>query len=127
VLEVEQQLDGSPGYYMTPDGARELDIAIFRHMGEHAAFFKAVLSGKGGAYAARFLRDYQMRTVIEKLKMTPTTMPREVLAAYITGVKLQLIMWWLDNDMPYPPEEMGRMAADLAMNGLRNIQPLPYA
>jgi hypothetical protein len=50
-----------------------------------------------------------------------------VLAAYITGVKLQLIMWWLDNDMPYPPEEMGRMAADLAMNGLRNIQPLPYA
>ena len=39
--------------------------------------------------------------------------PVRIAANHLVMSLVMLIQWWLDNDMPYSPEEMGRFAAQL--------------
>ena len=48
-------------------------------------------------------------------------LPAPVLIHFLTGAIFNLIAWWLDNDMPYPPEKMDEMFLQLAMNGLQSL------
>ena len=44
--------------------------------------------------------------------------PMEILTTHCAGSLLTLLTWWLDNDMPYPPEEMNEMFQQLTMLGI---------
>jgi len=35
------------------------------------------------------------------------SVPLEIAAHHIVTSSISLIQWWLDNQMPYPPERMG--------------------
>ena len=48
---------------------------------------------------------------------TPSV-PPPVMANYLAGALLTLLIWWLDNNMPYPPERMDEMFQALAMPGV---------
>jgi hypothetical protein len=50
-------------------------------------------------------------------RQTPS-IPPPVMAAYLAGALLTLLTWWLDHDMPYPPERMDEIFQDLAMPGV---------
>ena len=41
------------------------------------------------------------------------TLPVPVLANYLATELFALLKWWLDHDMPYPPERMDDMFHDL--------------
>jgi len=49
--------------------------------------------------------------VLERLKLLipveqQANAPLEMIAAYVTGALNATLVWWLENDQPYPPEEM---------------------
>jgi AcrR family transcriptional regulator len=94
---------------------------IFRLVEENADLYRAILSGRGAAVITRYIRGY-MADVI-RLRLTPeieagiTNVPVDVLANFITGVKLSMVMWWLENDMPYEVDTIARMCTDLSVNG----------
>jgi hypothetical protein len=39
--------------------------------------------------------------------------PLDAAVAHLMSSLVMLIRWWLDHDMPYPPERMGQIAAEL--------------
>jgi AcrR family transcriptional regulator len=39
--------------------------------------------------------------------------PLDVAAYHIASASIALILWWLEQGMPYPPEQMGRIYRDL--------------
>ena len=41
------------------------------------------------------------------------SIPFEVAVIHLMVSLVMLLRWWLDNNMPYPPERMGRIAAEL--------------
>jgi AcrR family transcriptional regulator len=41
------------------------------------------------------------------------TVPLEVAVSHLMSSLVMLIRWWLDHDMPYSPERMGQIAAEL--------------
>lgn len=43
------------------------------------------------------------------------TVPPEVAASHMVRAIIHLIQWWVNNDMPYPPEKMGVIYADLIL------------
>jgi hypothetical protein len=45
-------------------------------------------------------------------------MPIDLVANYLVGAVLQLLDWWLANDMPYSVEEMETMFLKLIRQGL---------
>lgn len=43
------------------------------------------------------------------------TVPVEVAISHLMSSLVMLLRWWLDHDMPYPPERMGQIAAELVI------------
>ncbi|MFQ5924173.1 MAG: TetR-like C-terminal domain-containing protein [Anaerolineales bacterium] len=41
-----------------------------------------------------------------------------MLAKYLTGGLISLFEWWIENEMPYSPDEMDKLFRDLAMPGI---------
>ena len=42
-----------------------------------------------------------------------SSVPVDVAISHLMSSLVMLIRWWLDHDMPYPPERMGQIAAEL--------------
>jgi len=41
-----------------------------------------------------------------------------VVAQYLAGAFLNLLKWWVEAEMPYPPEQMDAMFQQLALPGV---------
>jgi hypothetical protein len=101
----------------------------FQHVQERADLYRAILSGQGAARVTGNIRDYLAAQIREKYVANysdpRSAIPIDVLANYLVGVKLSMIIWWLEKGMPYPPEEMARMCARLAFEGLGKLMKSP--
>jgi hypothetical protein len=53
------------------------------------------------------------------------SVPIEVFSNYFAGSLLGLVTWWLESDMPYPPEQMTEMFQKLFFQGARQVLGLP--
>ena len=49
------------------------------------------------------------------------SVPPRVIVPYLVGALLALLTWWLDHDMPYPPERMDEMFRQLAVPAVSAI------
>jgi hypothetical protein len=66
-------------------------------------------------YLAKVVADDINRT-LKALNVTPN-MPVDAIGCTFAGAQIGLITWWIENDMPYTPEQMGRMLFDLMEQG----------
>ncbi|EAT58261.1 TetR/AcrR family transcriptional regulator [Chlorobium ferrooxidans] len=91
----------------------ELNIVLelFRHTGEHHRLYKAIAGKQSGEMIMKYLHRYLYtlligpHTEMMKERVTPPV-PVEVITHHLVSSLLSLITWWLDNNMPYPPEKM---------------------
>nr|WP_239565456.1 TetR/AcrR family transcriptional regulator [Brevibacillus fulvus] len=93
-----------------PVGATAL-ISLFEHVAEHADFY-AVMLGKRGfpGFMASMTQLFQtyFQSLLENCSKhdNRSDVPKEITIRYITSAYLGVILWWLENGMPYPPEYM---------------------
>ena len=101
------------------------DLLTFLHVQQHADLYRAVLRGQGAVEITRAVRDYLAGHIRETCTLRhpdiDLSMPLEVLANYLAAVKLNMVIWWLDSGMPYPPQEMAAMCSRLTMFGAAPI------
>jgi hypothetical protein len=45
----------------------------------------------------------------------------EVLAAFMAGAQVGVLMWWVNQNMPYDAATMGRMTEDICIKGLAHV------
>ncbi len=99
------------------------DSTDYRHVQEHAAFYRAILGPHGSPTFLVRVRAYLAEnfcTRILKDLIPPGKQPRLPLgfiAHALAGAQLGSLLWWLENDMPFPPEAMARMGAELNLLG----------
>ena len=53
--------------------------------------------------------------------------PLSLVADYVAGALLTALTWWLDNDLPYTPEQMDAMFGQLVGPGVHAILGIPAA
>lgn len=104
-----------------------LDIASasdFEHVAEHAAFYRVMLSERGSmAFTVRvldYLASVCLTDMVEPLEAEgkQPRIPPGFIAHILAGAQIGVMRWWLQNDMPHTPDEMGVMGRDLMVNGL---------
>ena len=122
--ELIAKIDAVSGHLLR--GEREAEELIaFQHARENADLYRAILSGKGAAEILRGIRDHLAARIREKCVAerpgVELAIPIEVVANYMAAVKLNMIIWWLDQGMPYPPEQMAAMCARLVWEGAGGI------
>ncbi len=99
------------------------DSTDYRHVQEHAAFYRAILGPHGSPTFLVRVRAYLAENFCARIlkDLTPPgkqpRLPLEFIAHALAGAQLGSLLWWLENDMPYPPEAMARMDAELNLLG----------
>lgn len=103
---------------------RTPEVLTFRHVAEHAALYKVLLSDRGMGHVIYRIINYITRYVQIKMlasNFKPSSVPEALIAQHIAGSLFAMLSWWLANDQPYTPEEMAEMAHILCTNGVASV------
>jgi AcrR family transcriptional regulator len=98
-------------------------LELFRHVQENHQFFQAMLRGHAGDVLWETGQVLLSRNIEQALttacaeKGSPSV-PLPVVAQYLAGAFGSLLKWWLEAEMPYPPEQMERIFQQLALSGV---------
>jgi len=129
--ELMQQMKALSALSFTAEAQRAEDELVFRHVQAHADLYRAILTGQGAAEITRGIRDFVAGRIREHCAQQypdhAASIPLDVVANYLAAVKLNMVIWWLDRGMPYPPEHMAEMCARLAMQGAGPVLELAAA
>jgi AcrR family transcriptional regulator len=104
-------------------------LLVFKHAGENANLYQIILRGGSATTAAgRFREIISMAAssffgtnLIQTDDGAQPTVPLDVLANYFAGSLLSLVTWWLENGMPYPPEQMADIFRQLFFQGAQSV------
>jgi AcrR family transcriptional regulator len=108
-------------------------LLAFQHAAENADLYRVILKGEGATRGSSLIRviieDSVMGFFKDWLAKFPDAgqprIPLKVAASYFSTSLLGFITWWLENDMPYPPEKMKEMFIDLFFMGARQAMGVP--
>lgn len=86
-------------------------LGIFRHVADQHRLFKAMIGTRGIDLVHRATLDMlteRARSAIDTRSASgdPAGIPPDARAAFAAGSLMAFLGWWLDHDMPYPPETM---------------------
>ncbi|HEU4324598.1 MAG TPA: TetR/AcrR family transcriptional regulator [Roseiflexaceae bacterium] len=119
VFQSQHQSSSSP----QAGPVEHLSLRFFRHAAEYRPLYRAMVGRQSGA----MLHSYAQHLLSEQLRehlalFAPCSgapaVPVEVAVAYLTSALLGLLIWWLDHDLPYPPEQIDAMFRRLVWPGL---------
>jgi len=65
-----------------------------------------------------------VRLARERPSIRPV-IPLEVFSNYFAGALLGSLTWWLENDLPYPSQQMAEMFETMFFQGARQALRLP--
>jgi AcrR family transcriptional regulator len=111
-------------------------LELFRHTGQHQKLYKAIAGKQSGEMILKYLHKYLYdmlivphKALVKNKKHPPV--PPEIMTNWIVSSLLSLMIWWLENDMPYSAEEMDEMFRRLTMPGIeaalgRKVQKREY-
>jgi AcrR family transcriptional regulator len=86
-------------------------IKIFEFVQSHTELARVLLGSKGKD-------DLIQRLIANKQYFAPSAasnIPPEIVTNHFMSASIEMIQWWLDHDMPYPPDQMGRIFATLIL------------
>lgn len=82
---------------------------IFAYARQHADLYKVMLRGEGGAKASqRFTNIIREETIkrLKQIKGLDLKIPLDIFAVFFSGTLIEMVTWWLEEEQPYPIEEM---------------------
>ena len=107
--------------------SREINLEsitlILRQISRHADFFRVLLAEESPPAFLNTVRDYIMRVGLQWLTMMQpkgenSRVSTEVASNFVGSAFLGVIGWWLENDMPDPPETLAEQLLTLTSLGL---------
>ncbi len=102
--------------------------SIFEHAARYADLYRIILRGEGRSSATERLHEIIIRSansyiegrlVRERPNIRPL-IPYDVFTNYFAGALLGTVTWWLENSLPYPPQQMAEMFERILFQGARN-------
>ncbi len=93
---------------------------IFDHARENADLYKVMLRGEGSGKAAERFLNIIKNEVTKRLKTVKDLamkVPLDIFSVFFSGTLVELVTWWLEEDQPYPIEEMVQYYQQLLLFG----------
>jgi AcrR family transcriptional regulator len=108
---------------LDPGANPQGDVEDFHHVAQYAQFYKVMMSENGSMkFMVRVQRylTYGMEQALRRYlpEGHEPAIPLDALAAMLAGVEIGVMMWWIENDMPYTPEAMSRLCDRFSGPGL---------
>src|SRR5947209_2357434 len=84
---------------------------LFRYVQEHSEVMRVLL--RSHSLLQRIIGAVAQNIAGEHTPLPDSSVPVEIAAHHIVTSSISLIQWWLDAQMPYPPERMGTIYHEL--------------
>lgn len=122
-LVSREELPQKMGDRLSYDQTREALIDEFEHVAENAAFYRVMLGEKGVWSFVHALQEYIYTSSLKRLLAIRGKKPKspvevELVLSYIASAYIGVIQWWLENDMPHPPEDMADKMMTIYRDGV---------
>jgi AcrR family transcriptional regulator len=82
-----------------------IGVLLFRYVQQQSEVVRVLLMSH--ALLQRSIEIATQKVVSEHTFLPDSVVPLEIAAHHIVASSISLIQWWLDHQMPYPPERMG--------------------
>ncbi len=120
--ELKRRVDPPSVERLAADEVGQPYLVAFEHAAENSTLYRILLSGHAAAPIARRFREYIAGNFKERMRMLfpkyqgPT--PIDVLANFVAGSLIMMILWWLEAGIPYSAAEMARMTQTMTSQGI---------
>ena len=97
---------------------------FFIHAHNNRELYMAMSESGGGEQLLEIGRQHMQNHIEAHLLQFPSLeqeFPLPVITNFLAGSLLTMILWWLEQDEPYSPQEMDDMFNALAMPGIRRL------
>ncbi len=98
-------------------------LLVFQHVADNADLYRVMLKTNAAGTINDNIRRYLAVRILYSLEQTPHAAPTpvslEILSQYVASALKGLLIWWLEHDMPYSPDEMARQYHALMLPTLR--------
>jgi AcrR family transcriptional regulator len=88
-------------------------LKTFQHIHDHRELISRVLGERGHMLIANRFMDYFSALMIDDLThhvhKIPIYLPAPFVANYLLGAQMRLIVWWIEQDIDYTPQQMTDM------------------
>jgi len=101
-------------------------LTFFRHAYMHHDLYRAMREGGGVDVIMEAARRHLSEDIENHLTaLFPSgrdiDIPKPVITNFLAGAMLSLLMWWLEEERPYSPEEIDAMFQRLAISGVEGL------
>lgn len=100
-------------------------MEFFQHAQENHRLFKSLIWGSGSDFIVRAMHNHMdvhfENMLQEKLGSLTNPVLVKMVAHQITGTMMTLLHWWLDQKMPFSPQEMDTYFHDLVVPGVEQV------
>ncbi len=99
-------------------------LEFFIHASDNKELYMAMSESGGGEQLLEIGRQHMQNHIEAHLIHFPSIgkeIPLSVITNFLAGSLLSMIIWWLEQKMPYTPKEMDDMFNALAMPGIRSL------
>ncbi len=102
-------------------------VRMLEHLRTHARFYRVMLGQNGDPGFAERIRRYVEKRLRRSL---PEAMPGDAMMvdfclSYMSSASVGAILWWLDHEMPYAPEELAALSYRLTAANLQAVFGYP--
>ena len=92
---------------------------LFQFVQGNYELVKVLLNSTNTMTLLRPVQELALQEVMEQLPPgTSETIPADVSAGFLISSLIMMIRWWVENDRPYSPEQMGAYTAGLVIRPL---------
>ena len=93
-------------------------ITIFEHIHANAKFYRVMLGKNGDPLFAEKIRQYVQERIWRSL---PPEQQKDddyfdLYLSYSSSASVGAVLWWLEHDMPYTPEQMATISYQISAN-----------
>lgn len=101
-------------------------VRMFEHIRSNAKFYRVMLGKNGDPAFTEKVRQYIkkriQRSLPEGLLNEKTLL--DLYLSYSSSASIGTVLWWLENEMPYSPEEMAMISYQLSIANLSSLSGL---
>ncbi len=122
--ELMAQLTPVTPEHLTMDVPTRNLVLLYQHVAANADFYRVMFGDHGVPAFMRRLRhiiaQWSLARVeaLRALGVPLASLSAEFIANYMSGAVIGIIAWWLENNMPIPPEVLARHTLELSVSGL---------
>lgn len=95
---------------------------VFEHAQKHSELYLLLMASRGSSDLLERVYEVAAEGITRMSKPRPDApVPFDIAVNHLISSFLGLIGWWLQNGMPYSPERMGQISADLIMRPTQQL------